>query len=74
MTLAQYVDSFFVQCFRFNLPDSEMSRLASGLDTRSVSAQAALETTGLDACNLTIFAECTSELRLGSGRSCEVVN
>lgn len=73
MTLNQYVDSYFVQCFRFCLPDSEMSRLASGLDTRSVSAQAALETTNLNACNLTIFAECTSELRVGSGRAIEVI-
>jgi hypothetical protein len=74
MTLDQYVDSYFVQCFRFCLPDSEMSRLASGLDTRSVSAQAAVETTGLDSCNLTIFAECTSELRVGSGRAIEVIS
>jgi len=73
MTMNQYVDSYFVQCMRFCLPDSEMSRLASGLDTRSVSAQAAVETTGLDPCNLTIFAECTSELRVGSGRAIEVI-
>jgi hypothetical protein len=73
MTMDQYVDSYFVQCMRFCLPDSEMSRLASGLDTRSVSAQAAVETTGLDSCNLTIFAECTSELRVGSGRAIEVI-
>jgi hypothetical protein len=73
MTMNQYVDSFFVQCFRFCLPDSSMSRLASGLDTRSVSAQAAVETTGLDTCNLTIFAECTSELRVGSGRAVSVI-
>ena len=73
MTMNQYVDSYFVQCMRFCLPDSEMSRLASGLDTRSVSAQAAVETTGLDSCNLTIFAECTSELRVGSGRAIEVI-
>lgn len=73
MTLDQYADSYFVQCFRFCLPDSEMSRLASGLDTRSVSAQAALETTGLSSCNVTIFAECSSELRVGSGRAIEVI-
>lgn len=65
MTLDQYTDSYFVQCFRFCLPDSEMSRLASGLDTRSVSAQAALETQGLSSCHVTIFAECSSELRVG---------
>ena len=74
MTMNQYVDSYFVQCMRFCLDDSEQSRLASGLDTRSVSAQAALESTGLDSCNLTIFAECTSELRVGSGRAIEVIS
>ena len=73
MTMQQYTDSYFVQCMRFCLPDSEMSRLASGLDTRSVSAQAAVETTGVASCNLTVFAECTSELRVGSGRAIEVI-
>jgi hypothetical protein len=71
--MRQYTDSYFVQCLRFCLPDSEYSRLASGLDTRSVSAQAAVETSGLNTCNLTIFAECTSELRVGQGRAIEVV-
>ena len=74
MTLDQYVDSYFVQCMRFCLPDSQMSRLASGLDTRSVSAQAAVETTGFSGdCNLTVFAECTSELRVGAGRAISVI-
>lgn len=74
MSLNQYVDSYFVQCMRFCLPDSQMSRLASGLDTRSVSAQAAVETTGFsENCNLTVFAECTSELRVGSGRAISVI-
>jgi hypothetical protein len=73
MTMHQYRDCYFVQCMRFCLPDSENSRLASGLDTRSVSAQAALETTGLNTCNLTIFAECTSELRVGAGRAIECI-
>ena len=73
LSLAQYVDSYFVQCMRFCLPDSGFSRLASGLDTRSVSAQAALETSGLDTCHLDIFAETTAELRVGSGRSIEII-
>ena len=74
MTMNQYADSYFVQCMRFCLPDSEMSRLASGLDTRSVSAQAAVETQGMARCNLTVFAECTSELRIGSGRAIEIIS
>ena len=43
------------------------------VDTRSVSAQAALETSGLDTCHLDIFAETTAELRVGSGRSIEII-
>ena len=73
MSFATYVDSYFVQCMRFCLPDSEFSRLASGLDTRAVSAQAALETEGLDSTHLDIFAETTAELRVGSGRSIEII-
>ena len=74
LTMQQYYDSYFIQCFRFNLPDSEFSRLASGLDTRSVSSQCALVTEGLEKCNLTIFAECTQELRVGNGRSIEIIS
>ena len=73
LTTDQYKDSYFVQCMRFCLPDSSFSRLASGLDTRSVSAQAALETQGLNSCNLTVYAECTAELRVGSGRAIECI-
>ena len=43
MSFQQYTDSYFVQCMRFNLEGSDMSRLASGLDARAVSAQMALE-------------------------------
>jgi hypothetical protein len=73
MSLAQYTDSFFVQCLRFNLEGSDMTRLASGLDTRAVSAQMAIETEGTKSQHLDIFVECTSELRVGSGRSIEVI-
>jgi hypothetical protein len=73
MSLAQYTDSYFVQCLRFNLEGSDMTRLASGLDTRAVSAQMAIETEGTKSQHLDIFVECTSELRVGSGRSIEVI-
>jgi hypothetical protein len=65
MSLDQYRNQFFVQCYRFCLPDSDFNRLASGLDTRSVSAQGTLETTSVGSCSLTMFAECSSELRVG---------
>ena len=73
MSLDQYRNEFFVQCYRFCLPDSDFNRLASGLDTRSVSAQGTLETTSVTACALTMFAECSSELRVGQGRAIEIV-
>lgn len=73
LTLHQYKHNYFVQCFRFCLPDSDYSRLASGLDCRGVSSSCALNTTGVDSCNVMLFAECTSELRIGAGRQIEVV-
>jgi len=73
LTLDQYRNDFFVQCYRFCLPDSDFNRLASGLDTRSVSAMASLTTDNIAACNLYMFAECTSELRLGAGRAIEII-
>jgi len=73
ISLHQYKMNYFVQCFRFCLPDSDYSRLASGLDCRGVSSSCSLNTTGLSECNVTMFAECTSELRVGAGRQLEVI-
>lgn len=73
LTFHQYKKNYFVQCFRFCLPDSDYSRLASGLDCRGVSSSCSLNTTGVDSCNVMLFAECTSELRIGAGRQIEVV-
>ena len=75
LTMEQLRDSYFVQCVRLNMPDSEMTRQLSGLDTRSVSLNGYVNTTGTltaDA-NLMIFAECSSSLRVGAGRQLEVV-
>jgi len=73
MSFQQYIDSYFVQCLQFNLKDSDMTRLASGVDSRAVSSNMALETEGLNSCHLDIFVETTAELRVGSGRSIEVI-
>ena len=73
LTLDQYKRDHFVQCYRFCLPESDYNRLASGLDSRSVSAMGSVETEGIASCNLTMFAETTAELRVGSGRALEVV-
>jgi len=68
MTLDQYKKNYCVQCYRFCLPESDAYRLASGLDTRATSAQCAVLTDGLSTTgqHLTVFAECTSELRVAS--------
>jgi len=73
LTLDQYRNDFFVQCYRFCLPESDFNRLASGLDTRSVSAMGSVTTENIASCNLMMFAECTAELRLGSGRAIEII-
>ena len=73
LTLDQYRNNFFIQCYNFALPGSDMNRLASGLDTRSVSAMGSITTENLNECSLTMFAECTAELRLGSGRAIEII-
>jgi len=73
ITLHQYKCNYFVGCFRFCLPDSDYSRLGSGIDCRGVSSSCSLNTTGTASSNVTIFAECTSELRIGAGRQIEVI-
>ena len=73
LTLDQHKKDYFVQCYRFCLPESDYNRLASGLDSRSVSAMGSVETEGIASCNLTMFAECTAELRIGSGRAIEII-
>ena len=73
VTLDQYRDNYFVQCYRFCLPESDYSRLSSGLDTRATSAQCALVTENVTTSTpCFIFAEVTSELRVAN-RAIEVI-
>ena len=74
MSLDQYRRNYFVQCYRFNLPESDFSgRMASGLDTRATSAQCALVTENVTTSTpCFIFAEVTSELRVAN-RAIEVI-
>ena len=75
MTLDQYKKNYCVQCFRLNMPDSEYSRLISGLDTRAVNLQGIVRTEGgaINA-NLMIFTESTETMRVGPGRSIEIIS
>jgi hypothetical protein len=74
MSLDQYRKNFFVQCYRFDLPESSYSRVASGLDTRASSAQCALVTENITANTpCFMFCECDSELRVAN-RAIELIN
>jgi hypothetical protein len=73
MSLDQYRKNFFVQCYRFDLPESSYSRNLSGLDTRASSAQCAMVTENMIAdTTCFMFCECTSELRVAN-RAIEVI-
>ncbi len=71
LSLDQAVNNYHVHCYRFCLPESDFNRSATGLDSRSVSAQGALETTNLATTSVMMFAECTSELRVGKYLPCQ---
>jgi hypothetical protein len=74
MSLDQYRKNFFVQCYRFDLPESSYSRVASGLDTRASSAQCAMVTENITANTpCFMFCECDSELRVAN-RAIELIN
>lgn len=62
-----------VQCFRLNMPDSELSRTLSGLDTRAVNLAGYVKTTNTNPATCNVFAECTSTLRIGAGRAIELI-
>ena len=76
MSLDQYLNNFCIQAYRLNMPDSEYSRLISGLDTRAVNLQGIVKTTGVIPANtnISIFTEQTEVLRVGAGRSVEVIS
>lgn len=75
LTLDQYLKNYFVMCVRLNFPDSEKMRTISGLDTRSVNLNGSVITSGAGSSHYaSIFAEITSTLRIGKGRTIEVIS
>lgn len=62
-----------VQCFRLNMPDSELSHTLSGLDTRAVNLAGYVKTVGTATSTCNVFVECTSTLRIGAGRAIELI-
>jgi hypothetical protein len=74
MGLDTMKNNYFVQCVRLNLPDSENSRLISGLNTLGVSLNAFYYIYNASSSRtINIFAECSSVLRIGSGKQLEVI-
>ena len=72
-TLDQYRNNYAVICHRLSLPGSGTREL-SGVDTRSISLQASLNTNNVAAnSNCVIFCECTSVLQIGANKQFSVV-
>jgi len=63
-----------IYAVRLNLPESDKLRILSGLDTRSINLSGMFNTTGVSGTvPLTIIAEYTSVLRIGSGLQLSLV-
>lgn len=70
-------NNFAVNCIRLNLPNSELSRTISGLNTSGISLNGYYNITNLPAINkpvVNIFCELTSSLKIGMGRQVEVIS
>lgn len=74
MTFDQMLNNYCVQCYRFCMPGDD-NRTLSGIDTRSSNMQGSLKTVNASTSNSTvnIFLCMHSVLRLGPGRSCELI-
>jgi len=78
LTMAEYLLTSNVACTRLNMINSEDNRIVSGLDTRNSNVMCSLNSTGTQFAGSSfdsiIFLECTSEMRVSSGRQVVVVN
>lgn len=78
LSMAEYLTSACVQCTRLNMIYSEDNRIISGLNTRNSNVMCSLNTTGTAYSGATfdsiVFLECTSEMRVSSGRQVVIVN
>jgi len=74
LTLDQYRKNYCVQCFRLNMPNSEMSRSLTGVDSRATNLAGIVRTDSTTSgSNLMIFCETTEILNIAPGRSISVV-
>lgn len=73
-SLREQKTNYAVHCIRLNMPESEFSRLVSGLDTRAVSLNGYYVMDNMSAGRtVNLFAEVTSSLKIGAGRMLEIV-
>jgi hypothetical protein len=63
----------FVNAVRLNLPEADKLRIVCGLDTRSINLSGMYNSTGVSGVPLTLVAEYTSSLRIGSGLQISLV-
>jgi len=74
MSYSQWVYHYHVMAIRLNLPHADKLRIISGLDTRSINLSGMFNTTGVTSSRaLTLIAEYTSSLRIGSGLQLSLV-
>ena len=73
----EYLSNRFVMAIRLNLPQSQALRAKSGLDLRGSNSALLLSNTSgvatLTNSNVLMFLESTRELRLGSGKTLQVI-
>ena len=73
----EYLSNRFVMAIRLNLPQSQALRAKSGLDLRGSNSSILLSNTSgvatLTNSNVLMFLESTRELRLGSGKTLQVI-
>ena len=73
----EYLSNRFVMAIRLNLPQSQALRAKSGLDLRGTNSAILLSNTSGVATkadsNVLLFLESTKELRLGAGKTLQVI-
>ena len=73
----EYLSNRFVMAIRLNLPQSSALRAKSGLDLRGSNSAILLSNTSgvttLTNSNVLLFTEKTMEMRLGSGKTLQII-
>ena len=72
---ASYIGNFFVYACQLEHHAGNDERFVSGIDTRGSAAQCYFTATGAgtNPCTTTVFAECSSSLKIYAGKVLEIV-